>query len=95
MRAQRLCTGCLSCTTGVTDINELSPQQHWIEQLNSLSPVSEGFVEDSWLSILLTLCLILHLGSDWLVLDHLITSVWPLLKCRLRSSNESLHNCTL
>jgi hypothetical protein len=50
----------------------LSQQQHWIWQLDSLLPVSEGFVGDPLLSNLLTLCHISHFGSQWLVLDHLI-----------------------
>jgi hypothetical protein len=40
--------------------------------LGSLSPVSEGFVGDPWLSVLLTLCHMLHSGSHRLVLDYLI-----------------------
>jgi hypothetical protein len=40
-----------------------------------LTPVSEGFVEDPWLSIMLTLCHILHSVSHWPVLVYFINSL--------------------
>jgi hypothetical protein len=39
------------------------------------SPVSEGFVGDPWLSIMLTICHILHSVSHWPVLVYFIISL--------------------
>jgi hypothetical protein len=48
-----------------------------ISAQDSLSPVSEGFVGDPWLSITLTLCHILHSVSHWPVLVYfIISAVW-------------------
>jgi hypothetical protein len=49
----------------------LARQQQGLLQPDSLSPVSEGFVGDPWLSIMLTLCHILHSISHWPVLVYL------------------------
>jgi hypothetical protein len=48
-------------------------EQQRLPQPDSLVPVSEGFVGDPWLFIILTLCHILHFVSHWLVLDLSIT----------------------
>jgi hypothetical protein len=50
-------------------------QQQCLPQPDSLSPVSEGFVGDPWLFIMLTLCHILHFVSHWLVLSLSISTV--------------------
>jgi hypothetical protein len=43
-----------------------------LPQPDSWSPVSEGFVGDPWLSILLTLCYTLHSVSHWPVFIYFI-----------------------
>jgi hypothetical protein len=52
-----------------------SRQQHKIWQLDSLLPVSKGFVRDPWLSIPFDLVSQIAIGSHWRVLDHFINHV--------------------
>jgi hypothetical protein len=56
----------IACTTAAVPPSVLQP--------DSWSPVSEGFVGDPCLSIVLTLCHILHFVSNWPVLVYFINS---------------------
>jgi hypothetical protein len=59
--------------------------------MDSLSPVSEGFAGDPWLSIMLTLCQTIYFVSLWLVLD-LPINVHMLPACSL-AQHKPPHSC--
>jgi hypothetical protein len=60
-------------------------------QMDSLSPVSEGFVGDPWLSITTTFCHVSLYASDWFVLEPPCQPA--VLLCCLHSHRQEHHPC--